>query len=102
VATRGGDVVRRRLLEERSEGRESIPCGRVWRRWWGMFDGQLMGRGSAARIVTAVCDMGVANIIASCNVGRLRVQPSVGEERSLCGRGVAKTWVRWRRWEGVH
>jgi hypothetical protein len=44
------------------------------------------------RIVVAVCDMGVANnsCNGSCSVGRLRVKPSVGEERSLCGRGVGK------------
>jgi hypothetical protein len=92
AATGGGDVVRRRLREKRSEGREGIPCGRVWRRWWELFHGQLVGRGFAVRIVAAVCDRGVAN--RSCSdsysVGRLRVQPSVGEERSLCVRGVAK------------
>jgi hypothetical protein len=47
------------------------------------------------RIVAAVCDMGV--VIRSCsdnNLGRLRVQPSAGEESSLCGRGGAKG-VQW-------
>jgi hypothetical protein len=53
---------------------------------------ELVGRGFVVRIVTAVCDKGVANnnCSGSCSVGRLRVQPSVGEERFLCGRSVAK------------
>jgi hypothetical protein len=65
VATGGGDVARRRLREKRSEGREGIPCGRTWRRWWKLFHGQAVGRGFAVRIVTAVCDRDVANM--SCN-----------------------------------
>jgi hypothetical protein len=44
------------------------------------------------RIVAAVCDTGVANRSCSdnSNVGRMRVQPSAGEKRSLCGMGGAK------------
>jgi hypothetical protein len=42
--------------------------------------------------VAAVCDMGVANRNCSDinSVGHLRVQPSAGKGRCLCGRGGAK------------
>jgi hypothetical protein len=85
VATGVGDVVRRRLREERYEGRESIPCGRVWRRWRKLCNGQLVGRGFAVRIVTAVCDMGVANSSygGSYRVGRLRIQAGVDDRHLL-------------------
>ena len=85
VATEGGDVVRRRFREERSEGWKGISGGRVWWRWWELFHGQLVARGFAARIVTALCDMGVANNGAngSCSVGRLLVQTSVIERHLL-------------------
>jgi hypothetical protein len=50
-----------------------------------MFHGQLMARGFAVCIVTALCDMGVANNSCSgnCNVGRLRVQTIVNERHLL-------------------
>jgi hypothetical protein len=85
VATGGGDVVRRRLREERSEGWKGKSGGRVWWRWWELFHGQLVARGFTVRIVTALCDMGVANSSGSgsCSVGRLRVQTSVNERHLL-------------------
>jgi hypothetical protein len=75
VATRGGDVVRRRLREERSKGWKGISGGRVWWRWWKMLHGQFVARGFAVCIVTALCDKGVANCSynGSRSVGRLRV-----------------------------
>jgi hypothetical protein len=86
AATRGGDVVRRSLREKRSEGRESILCGRVWRRCWELFHGHLVGRGFGVRIVTAVCDMGLPAAAATA----ASAWAIYGEERSWCGRGVAK------------
>jgi hypothetical protein len=85
VATGGGDVVRRRLRENMSGSKEGIPCGRVWRRWSKLVHGQLVGRGFDVRIVTAVCDGGVANnrCNGSCSVGRLRVQADVDERHLL-------------------
>jgi hypothetical protein len=64
---------------------EGIPCGRVWRRWWKLFHGQIVGRGFTVRIVTAVCDMGVANRSGSgsYSVGRLRVHAGVDERHLL-------------------
>jgi hypothetical protein len=53
----------------------------LWWRWWKLFLGQLLGRVFALRIVTAVCDMGVAN--SSCSVGRVRVQAGVDERYLL-------------------
>jgi hypothetical protein len=93
VATGGGDVVRRRLREKRSEGREGIPCGRVWRRWWKLFHEHIVGRGFVVRSVTAVCDRDVANRSrsGSCNDGRLCVRT-----------GVAKQGVMWNSSGGKH
>jgi hypothetical protein len=85
VATGGGDVKRRCLRDERSEGWKGIPGGGVWWRWWEVFHGQLLARGFAVRIVTALCDMGVANnsCTGTCSVGRPRVQTSVNERHLL-------------------
>jgi hypothetical protein len=58
-----------------------------------LFHGQLVGRGFDVRIVTAVCDMDVANMSCSgsCNDGRLCVRT-----------GVAKHGVRWNSYEMKH
>jgi hypothetical protein len=81
VAAGGGDVMRRRLRDERSEGWNGISGKRVWWRWWEHVHGQLVTRGLAVRIVTALRDMGVgsSSCSGSCSGGRLRVQTSVNE-----------------------
>jgi hypothetical protein len=83
VATGGGDVIRRRLREERSVGWKGISGKRVWWRWWEHVHGLLVTRGFAVRIVTALRDMGVGNISCngSCSGGGLRVHTSVNERR---------------------
>jgi hypothetical protein len=85
VATGGGDVVGTRLREERSEVRKGISGGRVWWRWWELFHRQLVARGFAERIVTALCDRGVANMSCSgsCSDGRLCVQTGVNKRHLL-------------------
>jgi hypothetical protein len=65
MATGDGDVVRRRLREERPEVGKGVSSGGVRWRWWEMFHRQLVVRGFAGRIVTALWDMGVVNM--SCN-----------------------------------
>jgi hypothetical protein len=65
VATGGGDVMRRRLREERSDSRKGISGGGVWWRWWEQFHGLLVARGIAGRIVTALRDKGSAKAVAT-------------------------------------
>jgi hypothetical protein len=85
VATGGGDVMRRRLREERSEGSKGISGMRVWWRWWEQVHGLLVTRGFAVCIVTALRDWGVGNngCNGKCSVGRLRVHTSVNERHLL-------------------
>jgi hypothetical protein len=59
VATGGGDVMRRRLREKKSEGWKGMSGGRVWWRWWEHVNGLPVMRRFAVRIVTALLDMGV-------------------------------------------
>jgi hypothetical protein len=61
VVTGGGDVVRRRLRQERSEVGKGVSIGGIRWRWWEMFHRQLVVRGFAGCIATALCDRGVAN-----------------------------------------
>jgi hypothetical protein len=100
VATGGGDVVGTRLREERSGVRKGISGGRVWLRWWELFHRQLVARGIAGRIVTALCDKGVANMSCSGsgNDGCLYVQTGVAKQ-GVRGRKVHQPSTRW---EGVH
>jgi hypothetical protein len=57
-----------------------------------VFRGQFVRLWCVVRIVAAVCDMGVANRSwsDSSSVGRLRVQPSAGKGRCVCGGGGGK------------
>jgi hypothetical protein len=50
-----------------------------------LFHGQLVARGFAVRIVTALCDMGVtkSSCSGSCIVGRPRIKTSVNERHLL-------------------
>jgi hypothetical protein len=85
VATGGGDVMRRRLREERFDGWKGISGRRVWWRFWEHVHGLLVTRGFAVRIVTALRDMGASNTRCNgkCSGGRLRVQTSVNERHLL-------------------
>jgi hypothetical protein len=77
VATGGGDVMRRRLWEERSVGWKGISGRRECWRWWEQVHGLL---------VTGLRDKGVGNSSCngSCSVGRLRVRwPTSVNERHL-------------------
>jgi hypothetical protein len=85
VATGGGDLLRRRLREERSEGWKGIPGRRASWKWWEHVHGLLVTRGFEVRIITAERDMGVGNSSrnGSYSVGSLRVQTSVNERHLL-------------------
>jgi hypothetical protein len=58
-STRGGDVVRRCIREERSVGCRGTSGMGVWWMWWEHVHGLLVARGFALRIVTALRDSGV-------------------------------------------
>jgi hypothetical protein len=81
VATGGGDVVRRRLREERSKVGKGVSSGGVRWRWWELFHRQLVVRGLTGRIATVLCYMDDANkrCSGSCSVGRLCVQTGGNE-----------------------
>jgi hypothetical protein len=61
LATRGGDVVRPGIYEERPVGWRGIAEVRVWWRWWEGVHGEIVARGFALCITTALNDKGVGS-----------------------------------------